>query len=814
MNITKAVTHEQLDISMGWVVGNGEHEVTLAVPGDVHSALLSARKIVDPYWRDTESTLDWIHESEWLAHTSFNLEVVPTGFWTLSFASLDCVAEVMMNGERIGSCDNQFIRWDFDVSSVLQRGQNRLQVRFLSNTATAAKRAADASFPVPYIAWNNRLAHFNFLRKTQCHAGWDWNIALSPLGLYGPVTLKRADAVRIDDVLFRQEHAANTVRLCVDVHYTAQSVSQVEAEVHCEGQTVKRTINACPGTDHVPLSMELEAPRLWWPAGYGTQEMYDVEVRLGGETKKFRIGLREVELITDADDIGHRFAFRVNGREIFMRGANWIPADALPARGTPEVVDDLLQSAVDANMNMLRVWGGGQYEPDWFYQMCSEKGLMVWQDFMFSCNLYPAFDSAWLKSVRIEARQQIRRLSQHASLALWCGDNEVIGALGWFEEARKDRDHYLAVYARLNHALEEAMEDEAPGIPFWPSSPAVGQLNFGDGWHDDTAGDMHFWDVWHSSKDFEHYRTVKPRFCSEFGFQSFPSNQLIETFTEEHDRNVSSGVMDVHQRNQGGNSRIVETLARYFRFPETFEDMTWLSQVSQALAMKTAIEFWRTSKPRCMGTLYWQLNDTWPVASWSSLEYGGNWKLVQYFARRFFAPVLVSAQPDAETGEVSIIAVNDTPAPLTLNIEITAVTPQGGMESVGDWSLETPADRAIEVCRIDSAMLAEGQMLQIHWQDERGLNKGQNDYLPLRPKQYTFSEPSITITQIEGTGGTEVELLSDALALFVTYDHGGSDIWSDNGFTLIPGVPRRLHKLRSRGEAGVKSAASVRYLRT
>lgn len=814
MNPSKLAAQDQLSLNTGWVVSNGDYSAALAVPGDVHSALLAEDKIPDPYWRDTETMLDWVHESEWIAETRFHLEELQSGFWTLTFDSIDCMAEVTLNDQLIGRCDNQFIRWDFDVSAGLQQGINVLQVKFLSNTAAARELASQAPFAVPYIAWNNRLAHFNFLRKTQCHAGWDWNIALSPLGLYGPVTLKRTDAVRIDDVLFRQKHAADTVMLGVDVHYTAQSMSQVQAEVHCEGQIVKHTIDAYPGTDRVQLSLELEAPRLWWPAGHGAQEMYEVEVRLGGELKKYRIGLREVELITDADDIGRRFAFRVNGREIFMRGANWIPADALPARGTPQVVDDLLQSAVEANMNMLRVWGGGQYEPDWFYQKCSEKGLMVWQDFMFSCNLYPASDSAWLNSVRIEARQQIRRLSQHASVALWCGDNEVIGALSWFEEARKDRDHYLAVYARLNHALEEAIEQESPGIAFWASSPAVGRLDFGDGWHDDTAGDMHFWDVWHSAKDFEHYRTVKPRFCSEFGFQSFPSNQLIETFTEAHDRNVSSGVMDVHQRNQGGNSRIVETLARYFRFPDKFEDMTWLSQVSQALAMKTAIEFWRSNKPRCMGALYWQLNDTWPVASWSSLEYGGNWKLTQYFARRFFSPVLVSAQPDADTGEVIIIAVNDTPQPLSLNIEVTAVTPQGHMTSVGEWSLETPADRAIEVCRVEPAELAKGQMLQINWQDERGLNQGHNDYLPLRPRQYTLSEPTITVTQIEGTGGSEVELLSDSLALFVTYDHGGSDIWSDNGFTLLPGVPRRLHKSRSRGEQGVTSEASVRYLKT
>lgn len=253
-------------------------------------------------------------------------------------------------------------------------------------------------------------------------------------------------------------------------------------------------------------------------------------------------------------------------------------------------VADLLDSAVLANMNMLRIWGGGTYEPDWFYQMCSERGLLIWQDFMFACNLYPAQDRDWLDGVRTEARQQIRRLSKHPCMALWCGDNELVGAIGWFDEAKADRDRYLALYDRLNHALEEAIADEVPGIPWWPSSPSAGPLNFGDGWHDDTSGDMHFWDVWHSAKDFEHYRTVRPRFCSEFGFQSFPSTRLIESFPEEQDRNVSCRVMDVHQRNRGGNSRIVETMGRYFRFPETFDDMCWLSQIGQhCRAVPTAL---------------------------------------------------------------------------------------------------------------------------------------------------------------------------------------------------------------------------------
>ena len=609
-----------LELSQGWTVTNGKHSVALAVPGDVHSALLEAGIITDPYWRDTEVSLDWVHQSEWTATRCFDFADTG-GFWTLSFDGIDCVAEIQLNGHMLGRVDNRFLRQDFEVGEKLVTGENRLEVRFLSNSAEASARAATSPYPVPYTKDNNRIPHYNFLRKTHCDAGWDWNIALSPLGLCGPVTLRRCEAARLDDLMIRQVHRDGKVTLELDLHYTAFAPGEIEIAARCGGQSASDTVQVWPGGGKAHLSLTIEDPELWWPAGHGAQPMYDLELRLGQDLVTRRIGLRTVELVTDADEVGARFAFRVNGREIFMRGANWIPADALPARATKEVVRDRLTSAVESNMTMIRVWGGGQYEPGWFYDLCSELGLMVWQDFMFSCSLYPAHDRAWLSSVRREVLQQIRRLSGHPCMALWCGDNEVIGALTWYPEARANRDRYLAVYARLSASLEEAVAEEKPDVAFWPSSPSVGPLDFGDGWHDDTSGDMHFWDVWHSSKDFEHYRSVRPRFCSEFGFQSFPSNRIIASFTEPDDRNVSSSVMDVHQRNHGGNSRIVETLARYFRFPEKFEDMTWLSQVSQALAMKTAIEFWRSSKPRCMGTLYWQLNDT--TGRWRA---GRRWK--------------------------------------------------------------------------------------------------------------------------------------------------------------------------------------------
>ena len=790
---------DALNLSAGWRLSRigGAETAPIDFPGDVHSALLAAGLIADPYWRDREVSLDWVHDSEWLAERSFDLPATD-GRFVLTLEAVDCHAIVTLNGIEIGQPANRFRRYDLDVSDALRPGQNLLSIRFLSNSAIARQKAEASPFPVPYIFWNNRLAHYNFLRKPQCDAGWDWNIALSPLGVYGQITLRRVDRLRLDDVMIRQHHAEGQVRLEVDLIAHADAPTTETATIRIDGQTVTREAQLWPGENRVTLAATVTQPRLWWPAGHGDQALYDLHIDFGTQQRHLKIGLRQIELLTDADDAGHRFAFRVNGREIFMRGANWIPADALPARATPEAVADLLDSAVAANMNMLRVWGGGTYEPDWFYQMCSERGLLVWQDFMFACNLYPAADRAWLDDVRIEARQQIRRLSAHPCLALWCGDNELVGALTWFDESKKDRDRYLAVYDRLNHALEEAIEDEAPDVPWWPSSPSVGRLNFGDGWHDDASGDMHFWDVWHSAKDFEHYRTVRPRFCSEFGFQSFPSMRVIDSFTDPADRNVSSGVMDIHQRNPGGNGRIVETLARYFRFPDGFTQMAQLSQISQALAMKTAIEFWRINKPRTMGTLYWQLNDTWPVASWSSLEYGGGWKALHYAARRFYAPVLVSAQPDTLTGEIVLWAVNDTPAPVALTITARSVRVGGQVAALGKWQAQIPTDRAVEIARLPADALPGDAFLHFDWSDG-GIHSAENEFLPKRPKEYALGTPQITATRGVGADGLpEVTLSTDRPALFVTWDAGGDTIWSDNCLTLLPGRPRRLRADRLR----------------
>ncbi|MEP3598698.1 MAG: glycoside hydrolase family 2 protein [Stappiaceae bacterium] len=792
----------KITLNENWRLRNagGNIDTIINFPGDVHSALLAAGLIPDPYYRDHELQLDWIHEDTWTADREFTLaDSVLASHVSLFLGSVDCFARVTLNGVELVQSESQFIDHIIDLTGKLSDGANRLSIEFKSATQIAKTHAERQPFPLPYQTGNCRIPFVNHVRKTQCHAGWDWNIALMPIGIYQDIVIQRHDAVRIDAlrVLQFDDDGEGPVRIEASARIYAFQDCRHSVSFDVGEHTILEACSLLKGENQVSVVLEIEDPILWWPAGQGDQHQYEVSFSIGSEKHRCRLGIRRCQVITEKDDVGSSFKFRINGRDTFMKGANWIPADALPQRITKETVRCLLQSAVDANMNMIRVWGGGQYEPDWFYDICDELGLLVWQDFMFACNIYPS-DKAFLDLVREEVDQQIWRLSHHACIALWCGDNELIGALTWYEETRNDRDRYLVNYDRLNNAIGEVAIEQDPSRRFWPSSPSCGPLNFGDAWHDDKSGDMHYWDVWHSAKEFDAYRTVKPRFCSEFGFQSFPSMPLIERFTELADRNISSPVMDIHQRNSGGNARIVETIARYFRFPDNFEEMVFLSQVQQAVAIKTAVEFWRSCKPRTMGTLYWQLNDCWPVASWSSLEYGGAWKLLHYKAKLFYAPLLVSAQPDSENGDVVLWGVNDMPETRTCSLRAEKVSFSGTISQLDERKIVFETQEAQELLRLPADTLKADEFLTFTWQSEDGTFTGQNDYFPRRFKDSPIEHATVSGKWMKEADGTTVYLLTtDKPAFFVTLDLGGDTRFSDNGFTLLPGREKQLTVLTS-----------------
>ena len=773
-----------IDLAGSWKLqsADGKHQADYPVPGDVHSALIAAGIIPDPYVGRNEYDVRWVAEQDWIATREFEWD--GEGQWNLDIDYLDTVAEIKINGMSVLKADNCFRRYQPEVTKALKSGRNKIEIRFFSNVKEAAKRQRAHPYFVPYAAQNCPIPDTNFLRKPSCHAGWDWNLAIMPFGAYGTLSLHKAVDTELEEFEIEQRHLENgDVELDVTTFFNCKPKKNLSFTVSCHGASETKTVKTEFDFYFCKTKLLLEKPNKWWPALSGTQNLYDVIVEFDGQIEKRAIGVRTIELVNHKDDVGARFAIRVNGKEIFCRGANWIPADALPSRATPELTRKLLQAAVDANMNMIRVWGGGYYEQDWFYDFCDELGILVWQDFQFACNLYPA-DEKFLKEVTKEVWHQVKRLQYHPCIAVWCGDNELIGALNWFPESRGNRDRYLAAYDRLNYTIERAASKRIEN--WWPSSPSPGLLSFGDAWHDDRSGDMHFWSVWHEGKDFEHYRDVTPRFCSEFGFQSYPSLHIVKQFaTSKEDLNISSAVMESHQKNKGGNARIAETMFRYFRFPTDFGNFCYLSQVQQGLAIKTAVEYWRSLKPHCMGTLYWQLNDTWPVASWSSLDHGGGWKLMHYMARRYYAPVAVMALPDKKTGGIIIKAVNDHLTKQKLSLKLTILDPAGKAKHLKDISVNIPADKAIEVVKLKKGELPEGHILILDYEAADG-SMGRVHFANEPYKALDIINPEITHSTKIKDGKLHIALTAKHVALFVTAETGVFGSYSDNVLDLLP----------------------------
>ena len=752
----------------------GSHHATMVIPGDGFSALVEAGILPEPYYGRNEQACRWVADRDWTIRRTVSLDETDC---SLVVDGLDTVAEVRVNGIEVLRAANAFRTWRVDLSGVARRGENEIEIVFRSATRAADAAQAAQSFPIPYNTFNSPIANGNMLRKPQCDFGWDWNIALAPFGITGGLHVEQ-NAPRIEGVVVAQDHAAGTLTVTV----LAAGGDGEAVSVDCAGSSGSATVE----NGRVEIELDLGDADLWWPAGEGAQTLHDLTVTFAGAVETRRIGLRTVELLAGGDD--GAFSIRVNGRDVFCRGANWIPADALAGRISRESVADLLRSAVAANMNMIRVWGGGRYEPDWFYDLCDELGLMVWQDFMFACNLYPATPE-FLDEVEAEVHENVLRLNHHPCIALWCGDNEVAGALSWYEESRRDRDRYLVAYDRLNRTVEKALKSVLPQANWWPSSPSQGPMRFGDAWHDDSRGDMHFWSVWHEGEDFQHYRDISPRFCSEFGFQSYPSMDVVRRFTEPSDWNIASPVLESHQKNAGGNARIAETMFRYFRFPTNFESFLYLSQVQQALAIQTAVDHWRSLKPHCMGTLYWQLNDTWPCASWSSLEYGGGWKVLHHLARRFYAPLRVTVAPVGE--EFVFRSVNDGTEPEPTVLEVFAVDPAGSRRRLAKSHGHVPTGRAIELVRVPASIVRDAEMLFYRWSGSSG-SGGEEHFAPRPYKAYDLQHPGIRSEVTPAEGGYDIVLTAEALALFVTIEGAGRAL-SDNCVTLLPGIARRLH---------------------
>ena len=784
----------------------GTHRLDIALPGDLITALHAARQIADPYWGMNEYDVRWVADRDWTATRTITLAADQTDA-DLVVSRLDTIASISVNDAPVAVTENAFRRYRFPLTGKLTAGSNTIKITFHSPVRAANERQASQPFFVPFTEHYPGISG-NMLRKPQCDFGWDWNAALMPMGLYGDMYLDADTGLVLGDTIIQQDHSAHSVSLTINQKIDAGSPQQANATL-C-GQTVAGTLR----DGQLVFTMQIDNPDLWWPVNQGPQTLHDLLIEVDGRQINRRVGLRKLELVSEPDEVGRSFMFVVNGRPVFAMGANWIPEDALAGNTSASALRGLLQSAIDANMNMVRVWGGGWYESDLFYDLCDEMGILVWQDAMFSCSLYPA-DDAFLAEVAAEVRDNAGRLQHHACLALWCGDNELIGALTWYEESVRDRDRYLVAYDRLNRVIEAAVREVDAQANWWPSSPSPGPLSFGDAWHDDSSGDMHFWSVWHEGRNFEHYRDVKPRFCSEFGFQSYPSMSVIRRFADPDDFNIAAPVMESHQKNVGGNARIAETMFRYFRFPVTFEDFVYVSQVQQALAIHTAVTFWRSLKPHCMGTLIWQLNDTWPVCSWASLDHGGGWKLLHYLARRFYAPVHVSATPQDDGFRLT--AVNDSAAPVTLTIRAEALACDGRCRDLGVVTADIDIAAAMPVLQTGS--LAADEVLVFSWHDgaqenanpDTGEQLAGEDHLAPRPyKELPLLDPVIQMQVSRQGQAFQITLMAEKPAFFVAVEADCDGRFSDNAVLLRPGVRRDITFISAEAEADANTGPDAR----
>jgi beta-mannosidase len=638
------------------------------VPGCVHRDLLRHRLIPDPFWGTNEIDLQWIEERDWEYRTSFTApkSLLAEAVVELVFDGLDTVATVWLNGREVARTDNMFLGGRWSVKSLLRPGKNELLIRFGSameyiRTHRTGHNPRDINDPV---------GRCTVIRKQQCQFGWDWGPRFVTAGIWRDLRLEGWTGNRLDSVRVTQEHRADG---------SVVLLLAPELALPDPGAMVRGTVSLGGGgvAPIVDGRAEIEDPQLWWPRGQGAQPLYQLEIDVTGTDGATigrwtrQIGLRTIVLDRHADQWGQSFQFVVNGRPVFAKGANWIPAHSFVAGLTRADYERDLRSAVEANMNMVRVWGGGIYESEDFYDLCDELGLLVWQDFMFACTLYPA-DAEFLAGSRTEAEYQIRRLRHRACLALWCGNNEVFGCNANVLAADKK---LFADYEALFHlALPDAVAAADGLTPYWPSSPWRGDIDasFPAG---EARGDTHYWDVWHARKPVKDYENYAFRFASEFGMQSFASGETQASFCPAEDANVFGPTMTNHQKNRFGNQIILDYVSRQYRFPKDQDALIFLSQLNQAECMRVGVEHYRRSMPRCMGALYWQLNDCWPVASWSSLEFSGRWKALHHLARRFFAPALVSAHVPGEeqtitnnyrrttVREVHLYTVFDAPEP-------------------------------------------------------------------------------------------------------------------------------------------------------
>ncbi len=797
------------------------------VPGDVHLDLLANKKIPDPFYRDNESKLQWIEKESWEYRLSFDVTpaLLARSHADLVFDGLDAAADVYLNGEKALSADNAFRTWRVDAKSHLHAGKNLLRVVFPSPIKAAAEAAASDLFRA-----HSKTEEKTYIRKPAYEYGWDWGPRFVTSGTWKPVRIEAWDKVRIADFAIRQRDVSKEVaHLDAEVEVEAASAGstrinvsywQVGLAIAGLPPFVTTTANLHAGRNVIDLPIEIRQPKLWFPAGYGDQPLYEFTATAGtgaqfAESRKTKTGLRSIVLDRHLDQWGRSFQLIVNGIPVFAKGADVIPFDSFPNRVTTANYRRILESARDANMNMIRHWGGGYYESDEFYEICDELGIMVWQDFMFGNDWQPG-TYAFKQNIEAEAEDQVRRLRNHPSIVVWCGNNETESAFNW--DARKTLPAEIKFYmwqdylTEFSGILPRVVARLDPETPYWPSSPSSDYEAVSPVY---LSGDNHFWDVWHGRVPFSNYEADQSRFVTEFGFQSFPEMKTIDAFTQPEDRgSIFTPVMLAHQKNKEGNSIIHDYLLRDYSEPKDFASFLYVSQVLQAEGIKIGAEHWRRSRPETMGTLFWQLNDCWPVASWSSIDYYGRWKALQYYARRFYAPILVS--PHVENGSLKIYIVSDkTKAEAgTLRVRLMDFDGKVLLEESNTVNVEPLTSKVYldwPLKKLSDAGAADTSRVFVVAELTAGGAQLSRNLTYLAPVKEVHLLPAKLKVETSGANGSyKVRITSPVLARSVYLSFGDFDAQvSDNYFDLLPGETAEITVTSAASFDAVKAQLKV-----
>ncbi len=763
------------------------------IPGTVHLDLMDNKMIPDPFQDENEKKVQWIENEDWEYQTNFKIssKELQNDHVDLIFNGLDTFSEIYLNGKLLKKTDNMFRKWEIPVKDFLKEGDNDLRIKFISSVKEGKERAKKVPFTMPE-------SPRSFVRKAQYQFGWDWGPRLVTAGIWKDIQLKCWNFAEIQNIKYDQHFSGNIFNLKFEVEINAENSGDYVLNIN----KLNKTVSLKKGLNKISVPYKTDGMKMWQPNGWGAAHLYDFKIELFKDKKSLdqeniKVGLRTVELVQEKDTAGKSFYFKVNGRPLYAKGTNWIPGDSFSPRMTKEKYRKLIKDAKDANMNMIRVWGGGIYEDDEFYKACDENGILVWQDFMFAGSFYPA-DEDFLNNVKEEVKDQVNRLQNHPSIALWCGNNEIDEAIvnwGYQKQFKYSKEDSLQVwkdYKKLFHELipNTLKENLTPGKNiYWPSSPSIG-------WgHKEslTEGDSHYWGVWWGEQPFEMYNEKVGRFMSEYGFQGMPGLQAVKSmFSGIPDLNLQNPVIKAHEKNTRGWEIISEYMKRDYKVPTDFIQYNYISQLLQARGMRIAVEAHRRSKPYNMGTLYWQLNDCWPVVSWSSIDYLGNWKALQYQMKRSFEQQVILTEE--KEGILNFYAVNDGLERFNnVNLEVKAVRFDGKiLKEFKTVSKEKMLESIIQFDPVQiSTLISDADknktFLQLTLKDKDGKIIATNLHFFAKPKDLQLTKPAIKIKKISAD---EVEISTDVLVKDVYLM--GDTHFSDNFFDLLPNTSKKI----------------------